>query len=343
MKRSILVLFWVFVSATMFAQGGIDVAGIVLDEQGQELIGVSVQIKGKQGVGVVTDFDGRFKMTGVPAGSTLVFSYIGYETREIKYTATKLKEKIALKEAVNEFDEVVVVGRDTQRKVSVVGAITNVDPAGIQAPAVSVSNMLGGRVPGIIAVTRSGEPGNNFSEFWIRGMSTFGASSSALVLIDGIEGNINDLDPADIESFSILKDASATAVYGTRGANGVVVVTTKRGKAGKLHVNFKTNATYSYSPRMPEYADAYQYATLANEARSVRGDDPAEAGEQRDQQQHDGRDAQKLVQAIGTVAADHKLTEFFSHNSCILCFGIKAGVPAVILQFLGYQSTMMKF
>ena len=105
-------------------------------------------------------------------------------------------------------------------------------------------------------------------------MSTFGASSSALVLIDGIEGNINDLDPADIESFSILKDASATAVYGTRGANGVVVVTTKRGKAGKLHVNFKTNATYSYSPRMPEYADAYQYATLANEARSVRGDDP---------------------------------------------------------------------
>ena len=137
-----------------------------------------------------------------------------------------------------------------------------------------MSNMLGGRVPGIIAVTRSGEPGNNFSEFWIRGMSTFGASSSALVLIDGIEGNINDLDPADIESFSILKDASATAVYGTRGANGVVVVTTKRGKAGKLHVNFKTNATYSYSPRMPEYADAYQYATLANEARSVRGDDP---------------------------------------------------------------------
>ncbi|KAB4834807.1 TonB-dependent receptor, partial [Bacteroides thetaiotaomicron] len=101
-----------------------------------------------------------------------------------------------------------------------------------------------------------------------------GASSSALVLIDGIEGNINDLDPADIESFSILKDASATAVYGTRGANGVVVVTTKRGKAGKLHVNFKTNATYSYSPRMREYADAYQYATLANEARSVRGDDP---------------------------------------------------------------------
>ena len=264
MKRRILVLFWVFMSATMFAQGGIDVAGIVLDEQGQELIGVSVQIKGKQGVGVVTDFDGRFKMTGVPAGSTLVFSYIGYETREIKYTATKLKEKIALKEAVNEFDEVVVVGRDTQRKVSVVGAITNVDPAGIQAPAVSVSNMLGGRVPGIIAVTRSGEPGNNFSEFWIRGMSTFGASSSALVLIDGIEGNINDLDPADIESFSILKDASATAVYGTRGANGVVVITTKNGSksGGKATVTFDSYVGVKKIANKLDVLNAGEFARL---------------------------------------------------------------------------------
>lgn len=274
MKRILLVLFGIFVSVGMFAQDKIDVAGVVQDEQGAELIGVTVQIKGKQGVGVVSDIDGRFKMAGIPAGGTLVFSYVGYMPQEIKYSTTKLKERVTLKEHVNEFDEVVITGRGTQRKISVVGAITNVDPAGIQSPAVSVSNMLGGRVPGIIAVTRSGEPGNNFSEFWIRGISTFGASQSALILIDGIEGNLNDLDPADIESFSILKDASATAVYGTRGANGVVVVTTKRGKAGKLHVNFKTNATYSYSPRMPEYADGYDYANLANEARAVRGDDP---------------------------------------------------------------------
>lgn len=274
MKRSILLLFGIFMSIGMFAQDKIDVAGLVFDEQGTELIGVSVQVKGSQGIGVVTDIDGRFKLSGIPVGSKLVFSYIGYMPQEVKYVSTKLKERITLKEQVNEFDEVVITGRTAQRKISVVGAITNVDPAGIQSPAVSVSNMLGGRVPGIIAVTRSGEPGNSFSEFWIRGISTFGASQSALVLIDGIEGNINDLDPADIESFSILKDASATAVYGTRGANGVVVVTTKRGKAGKLHVNFKTNATYSYSPRMPEYADGYDYARLANEARVVRGDDP---------------------------------------------------------------------
>ena len=109
---------------------------------------------------------------------------------------------------------------------------------------------------------------NNTPSVSIRGAGTIGKGStgSPLILIDGVEGNMNLLNPLDIESISVLKDASATAVYGTRGANGVVVVTTKRGKAGKLQVNFKTNATYSYSPRMPEYADAYQYATLANEA-----------------------------------------------------------------------------
>ena len=108
-----------------------------------------------------------------------------------------------------------------------------VKPEILDQPGTSISNMLGGNVPGIIAVTRSGEPGDDFSEFWIRGISTFGANASALVLVDGVEGNINDLDPSDIESFSVLKDASATAVYGVRGANGVVVITTKSGKAGK--------------------------------------------------------------------------------------------------------------
>lgn len=274
MKKYILLIFsFCTVSLTVLAQN-ISVAGIVLDEKGQELIGVSIRVKEKKAKGTISDFDGRFRLDDVSPNSTLIFSYVGYLTQEIKYSSSKLREKVVLKEKINEFDEVVVTGRGTERKISVVGAVTNVKPADLQVPAVSVSNMLGGRVPGIIAVTRSGEPGNNFSEFWIRGISTFGASQSALILIDGIEGNLNDLDPADIESFTILKDASATAVYGTRGANGVVVITTKRGKAGKLSINFKTNATYSYSPRMPKYADAFDYATLANEARAVRGDDP---------------------------------------------------------------------
>ncbi|GHT67863.1 SusC/RagA family TonB-linked outer membrane protein [Bacteroidia bacterium] len=271
MRYIILILFTLGLSLTAFAQGGtVKVAGVVMDEQGVTLPGVVVQIKGTS-TGTTTDADGRFRLENVPSGSVVSYSYLGYKMIEITYTSSKERERIGMAPDVSELEEVVVSGRGSQRKISVVGAITNVETKELQVPATSVSNMLGARVPGIIAVTRSGEPGNDFSEFWIRGISTFGASQSALILIDGVEGNLNDLDPADIESFSILKDASATAVYGTRGANGVVVVTTKRGKSGKMHINFKTNTTYSYSPRMPEYVDAYQYAGLANEARVVRG------------------------------------------------------------------------
>jgi TonB-linked SusC/RagA family outer membrane protein len=274
MKYIYSILFAFILSIPAFAQDGvIKVAGIVMDENGETLIGVNIQVKGGK-MAVITDLDGRFRLNDVPAGSTLIFSYLGYKTTEIRYTSNKEKERIGLTPDVSELEEVVVTGRSSQRKVSVVGAITNVETRELQVPATSVTNMLGARIPGIIAVTRSGEPGNDFSEFWIRGISTFGANQSALILIDGIEGNLNDLDPSDIESFSVLKDASATAVYGTRGANGVVVVTTKRGKAGKLQINYKANMTYSYSPRMPEYTDAYQYATLANEARVVRGNAP---------------------------------------------------------------------
>ena len=136
-------------------------------------------------------------------------------------------------------DEVVVVGMGTQRKVSVVGAITSVDIGDLAVPATSLNNSLGGRVPGVISIQSSGEPGKNISEFWVRGIGTFGANSSALVLIDGLEGDLSQVDPADVESFSVLKDASATAVYGVRGANGVILVTTKRGNSRK---------TQNYSP-----------------------------------------------------------------------------------------------
>lgn len=274
--KKILSLFFVLCgifSTVAYAQGGLSYSGTVIGEDGYELIGVTVAVKGTS-TGVITDLDGKFRLTNVPPKSTVVFSFVGFESKEVKVTESKERETIVLKQSISSLDEVVVVGRGSQRKVSVVGAITSVDPAQLQVPATSVSNMLQGRVPGIIGVTRSGEPGNDFSEFWVRGISTFGASASALILIDGVEGDLNTLDPADIESFSILKDASATAVYGVRGANGVVIVTTKRGKAGKLTVNFKTNATYSYSPRMPEYVDAVDYALLANEARGVRGNSP---------------------------------------------------------------------
>lgn len=271
---TVLVVIATFWYNTLFAQSDVTVGGLVMSETGEALVGVTVVVKEVPGVGTVTDADGRFKLTGLKAGQTIIVSYIGFQKNEIKIAGTNEKLRISLKEDVSSLDELVVVGHSTQRKASVLGAISTIDVKELKVPATSVSNMLGARVPGIIAVTRSGEPGKDFSEFWIRGISTFGAGSGALVLIDGVEGNLNTLDPEDIESFSILKDASATAVYGVRGANGVVLVTTKKGRAGKLMINLKANTGYSYSPRMPEYVDANQYALLANEAALSRGMDP---------------------------------------------------------------------
>jgi len=271
---AILFLMGVFCQLPVLAQSDLTAGGLVMSDAGEGLIGVTVVVKEVAGKGTITDTDGRFKLTGIQKGQTLLFSYIGYEKQEVKVAKTDERMRVTLKEDVSELDELVVVGHSTQRKASVVGAIANVEVKDLKVPATSVSNMLGARVPGIIAVTRSGEPGKDFSEFWIRGISTFGAGSSALVLIDGVEGDINTLDPEDIESFSILKDASATAVYGVRGANGVVLVTTKRGRAGKLAVSLKVNTGYSYSPRMPKYVDANQYASLANEAALSRGMEP---------------------------------------------------------------------
>ncbi len=195
--------------------------------------------------------DGNFSMKSLAPKTTLIVSFMGYKSKEIVVAQTDKKMRISLEPDSESLDEVVVVGMGTQRKVSVVGAVTSVNPAAISAPSTSVANMLGGVVPGIIAVDRSGEPGQDVSEFWIRGISTFGANQSALVLIDGIEGNLNDLDPSDIESFSILKDASATAVYGVRGANGVVLVTTRSGQEGRTKVTWKSSMTLSYSPACP--------------------------------------------------------------------------------------------
>lgn len=271
----LLLTLWLASLGTMFAQSNLVAGGAVMDETGEPLIGVSVSIKENPTNGAMTDTDGRFKLTRIKAGQTIIFSFIGFEKQEIKIDKTDERMRIVLKETINVMDEVIVTASGkVQKKINVTGAITGVEVKDLKAPATSISNMLGGRVPGIISVNRSGEPGKDFSEFWIRGISTFGAGQGALVLIDGIEGNLNTLDPEDIESFSILKDASSTAVYGVRGANGVVLVNTKKGKAGKLDIRVKGNTGISYSPRMPEYVRAADYATLANEASVTRGGIP---------------------------------------------------------------------
>lgn len=181
--------------------------------------------------------------------------------------------KITLREG-NQMEEVVVIGMGTQRKVSVTGAVAVVDTKDLELPATNIVNTLGGRVPGVISIQSSGEPGRNISEFWVRGIGTFGANSGALVLIDGLEGNLSQIDPADVESFSVLKDAAATAVYGSRGANGVVLVTTKRGKQEQLKITFRSNYTISELRRLPRYVGATQYAEMANEAAVASGMSP---------------------------------------------------------------------
>ncbi|MEA4978943.1 MAG: TonB-dependent receptor [Petrimonas sp.] len=251
------------------------VSGIILDENGESLLGANVYIKNEPGVGVVSGLDGKFTIK-TAKNTVLVISFIDYEKEEILVIKSVENLTIRLKKSSgSELEEVVVVGHGQQRKVSVVGSISSVDVNELKTPSSSITNALAGKVAGIVSVQRSGEPGNDFSEFWIRGISTFGANQGALILIDGIErSGIDQIDPEDIESFSVLKDASATAVYGVRGANGVVLITTKKGSAGKLSIKFKNYASLSHSPRKPEYLGAYDYAVLANEARAMRRQTP---------------------------------------------------------------------
>ena len=279
-----LVLFFVAVffqlpinaqeHAQVHAQSGLTVSGIIMTEKGEPQVGVIIAVKDNPSKNTVSDLDGHFRITDLQKGQTLVFSLLGFDKKEVKVEKSDEASRIILKETINELNEAIVVGQGTERKISVTGAITNVNVNDLKVPATSVANMLAGRVPGIISVLRTGEPGKDYSQFWIRGISTFGAGSSALVLIDGVEGDINTIDPEDIQSFTILKDASATAVYGVRGANGVVLVTTKRGVAGKASISVKFNRGISYSPLMPKYVDANTYAKLANEASMSRGNDP---------------------------------------------------------------------
>lgn len=258
-------------STSLYAQKDLVISGTVSDDI-DVLPGVSVYVKNRAGVGTTTNVDGQFSIKA-DRGEIVVFSYIGY--KNIEYFVEKSVSDLSIKmvSESTEMEEVIITGLGTsQRKISSVGAISTIDTKELQVPATNLANILGGRMPGIISLQTSGEPGKNISEFWIRGIGTFGANASALVLIDGLEGDLNSVDPADIESFSVLKDASATAVYGVRGANGVVLINTKRGEEGKLKISARVNYSISKLKRMPDYVGGYDYAMLANEARAVRGD-----------------------------------------------------------------------
>ncbi|MEL7600469.1 MAG: TonB-dependent receptor [Proteiniphilum sp.] len=249
----------------------LEISGVVLDAFKEPLPGVSIYIKKDPSIGTTTDIDGKFSLK-VALRETVVFQMIGMNTVEYLVEKSNNKLEIVLTDDTQQLEEVVITGLTSQKKVSVVGAITSVDVDELKTPAVSLNNMLGGRVAGVMSMMTSGEPGKNISNFWIRGIGTFGANSGALVLIDGLEGRLEDVDPDDVQSFQILKDAAATAVYGVRGANGVVIVTTKRGTAGRLQIMGRATLQVNQLRRLPEYLGAYDYAKLANEARAMSGD-----------------------------------------------------------------------
>ena len=260
-------------STSALAQESIVVTGVVTDTNKEPMIGVNVSISNIPGLGAITDLNGKYSIK-MPPYHKLVFTYIGFEKVEVLVKEQRTVN-VTMKEAsAREIDEVVITGTGAQKKLTVTGAITNVDVDVLKAnPSGSMANALAGNVPGILAMQTSGKPGS-VSEFWIRGISTFGASNSALVLVDGFERRLDEINVEDVESFSVLKDASATAIYGSKGANGVVLITTKHGKAGKINISAKAETFYNMLTQVPDFVDGYTYASMANEAKITRNLEP---------------------------------------------------------------------
>ena len=240
------------------------ISGRVTDIKGEPLIGVNVTVDGDAN-GSITNMDGLYEIFVTKKSVVLKFAYIGFKTSEIRTNASTNIYDVTLEEQVNELEETVIVGYGTQRKISNIGAQSSMKMEDIKTPSASLTTTLAGRLAGVVAVQRTGEPGKDAADIWIRGISTPN-TSSPLVLVDGVERSFNDIDPEDIESLTTLKDASATAVYGVRGANGVILIKTKPGKVGKPTVSADYYESFTRFTKMVDLADGITYMNAANEA-----------------------------------------------------------------------------
>ncbi|MDR1860322.1 MAG: TonB-dependent receptor [Bacteroidales bacterium] len=279
MRASLLLLAVVFMQQWAVAQpSGITVTGSVTEENGDPLPGASVVVKGATR-GVITDVDGAFSLSGLKSSDVLVITFIGYQETEVP-VGERRRIDVQMKPKANELEDVVVVAFATQKKESVIGSITTVDPANLKVPSSNLTTALAGNMAGIIAYQRSGEPGADNADFFVRGITTFGANTNPLILIDNVELTSTDLarlQPDDIASFSIMKDATATALYGARGANGVILVTTKRGQEGPAKISFRLENSITTPTSKVKLADPVTYMKLHNEAvltRNPLGDLP---------------------------------------------------------------------
>lgn len=260
-------------SSNLIKKNSKTIKGIVRDQNGETIIGVNVMVKGTTN-GVITDIMGEYQIKA-SEGDVLTFSYIGYKSQEITIGKDNTIN-ITLQEDTEVLEEVVVTAFGTgQKKETMVGSIQQVRPSELKVPSSSLSTSFAGRMAGVVAVQRSGQPGADGADFWIRGKSTFSGATGALIVLDGVEisaSDLNALDPEVIESFSILKDATATAMYGTRGANGVMIVTTKSGEdLLKPIINFRLEGSVSQMTDVPEMVDGVNYMKLYNEALTTRG------------------------------------------------------------------------
>ena len=241
------------------------------------IVGVSVYVEGTT-VGATSDINGNYTLK-VPAGTKHVtFAFLGYDTKKIAVADVELFKLVTLIEASNVMDDVVVVAFGTQKKESLVGAVQVVRPSTLKVTSSNLSTSFSGKIAGVIAVQKSGEPGADGANFWIRGISTFGSGQSPLLILDGVEITnqmLNNIPPETIESFSVLKDATATALYGSRGANGVMIITTKNGRdSEKMTINLRAEFGASAPTRVPKVADGITYMETFNEARTTRGETP---------------------------------------------------------------------
>lgn len=266
------------VSAPAAPNGEMTVSGTVISSaDNQPIVGANIYVEGTN-VGTTTDAGGNYKLTVPASAKTVTVSFLGYDTKKISVRDIHLFKLITLADASNKLEDVVVVGFGVQKKESLVGAVQSVKPSDLQTSSSNLSTSFSGKIAGVIAVQKSGEPGADGASFWIRGISTFGSGQSPLLILDGVEITnqmLNNIPPETIESFSVLKDATATALYGSRGANGVMIITTKSGRdSEKMAINLRAEFGASAPTRVPKVADGITYMETFNEARTTRGEKP---------------------------------------------------------------------